>query len=306
VTRRVVALAALAAAAGAAGTVGLSSGAFTAHAAGTATLTTASDWLAPVVTLTMPADGALTNDTTPTLSGAAGSLTGDGATITVRVYSGATATGTPVQTRTTTRAGATWTVNATTLASGTYTAHASQTDTSGNTGTSAARTFTVDTVRPSGTAIAATNGGANAGRPESGDVITFSFGEAITATSILAGWDGTSRAVQVRFTNSTGTGLDTFHVRETGSATSVRLDNNVLTFANVVTNTVSFAATMLRAADGRSVSVTLGAPDVPVNIVAGTSGLVNMRWTTIAGPLDLAGNAINAAAITETDVDRDF
>jgi chitinase len=305
VTRRVVALAALAAVAGAAGAVGVSSAAFTARDDTTATFASG-DWVAPLVTLTTPAEGALTADTTPTLSGAAGNLTGDGATITVRVYSGASTAGTLVQTLTTTRSGVSWTATATTLGQGQHTAQASQTDTAGATGTSVARTFTVDSVRPSAAAIAATNGGANAGRPQSGDVITFSFSEAITATSILAGWDGSSRAVQVRFTSSTSTGLDRFHVRDSGGGTAVKLDSTVLTYANVVTGTVTFAATMLRAADGRSVSVTLGTPDAPANVVAGSSGPVNMRWTTIAGPLDLAGNAINLATVIETDGDQDF
>jgi len=305
-TRRGGALAALAALTATAGAVQLSSAAFTAQDANTASFTSG-DWVAPVVTLTTPAAGSLTNDATPTLSGSAGNLSGDGTTITVRIYSGASTAGTLVQTRTATRSGTSWTVDATTLASAQYTVQASQTDAAGQTGTSAAHTFTVDAVRPSGTAVAAANGGANAGRPESGDVISFSFSEAITATSLLAGWDGTARTVQVRFTNSTTSPtLDTFRIRDSAGNTTVKLDNNVATYANVVTNTVNFAATMVRAADGQSVSVTLGTPNAPANIVAGTSGLVNMRWTTIAGPLDLAGNAINVANVTEADGDRDF
>ena len=82
--------------------------------------------------MTAPADGSRTNDTTPTYSGAAGTATGDSASVTVKVYAGATATGSPVQTLTATRSAATWTVDARRrLAEGTYTAQATQADDAG-------------------------------------------------------------------------------------------------------------------------------------------------------------------------------
>jgi hypothetical protein len=103
-----------------------------------------SDTTAPSVTLTQPADASSTADTTPTYSGAAGTATGDLDTITVKIYAGSTATGSPVQTLTTTKTGGTWTVDGTTpLAPGTYTAQAEQSDAAGNTGFSTANTFTV-------------------------------------------------------------------------------------------------------------------------------------------------------------------
>ena len=98
----------------------------------------------PTVTLTAPATASSGNDTTPTLSGAAGSATGDSTTVTVKIYNGATL----VQTLTPTRAGAAWTTTAAALAQGTYTATATQTDAAGNTGTSTTNTFTIDTAAP--------------------------------------------------------------------------------------------------------------------------------------------------------------
>src|SRR5207249_4292145 len=84
-------------------------------------------------------------------TGVAGTATGDNNQVTLKIYSGSTATGTPVQTLTVNKGagGAYTTPNAATLADGTYTAQASQTDTAGNTGFSSANTFVVDTVRPS-------------------------------------------------------------------------------------------------------------------------------------------------------------
>src|SRR5262249_52811425 len=84
------------------------------------------DTAAPTVTLTSPANGGSTNDTTPTLSGAAGTAAGDLATVTVKLYSGNTATGTPLQTLMAPVINSAWTVDATALPQGTYTAPAAQ------------------------------------------------------------------------------------------------------------------------------------------------------------------------------------
>jgi hypothetical protein len=83
------------------------------------------------------------DDATPTLSGTAGNAPGDGNAVTVRVYAGGAAAGTPVQTLVATRSGGAWSVDAAALAPGTYTAQAAQSDVAGNTGLSAPATFTV-------------------------------------------------------------------------------------------------------------------------------------------------------------------
>jgi chitinase len=259
---------------------------------------------APVVTLTAPANGSATNDTTPTLSGAAGNTTGDNLPITVKIYSGASATGTPVQTRTPNRTAATWTTTLTTaLAVGTYTAQATQTDTSGNTGTSAASTFTVDTTKPAATRVVAANKtGGTAGKIESGDTITFTYSEPITAASVWSGWGGTSATVRVRFTDVTGN-ADTFTVLDAASAANVKL-GTVATNGNYVSANTTFDSTMVRSADGASIVVTLGTPAS----VQGTAVTAkNMTWTPVIGITDLAGNtSTTAPSWTETVSSVDF
>jgi Bacterial Ig-like domain len=101
----------------------------------------------PSVTLTAPATGP-TNNTTPTLGGGAGTDAGDSATVTVKLYSGSSVSGSPVQTLPATRNGGSWSVDPSALADGIYTAQAEQTDAAGNTGTSGARTFSVDATAP--------------------------------------------------------------------------------------------------------------------------------------------------------------
>jgi hypothetical protein len=300
VKRTLVVLAALLAAVAAA--TG-SQAVFTASAQNAAsTFATASDWVAPAVTLTTPAAGASTSSTTPTLSGAAGNATGDNMLVTVKIYSGSSATGTPVQTKTPTRSGATWTTTASTLTAGTYTAQATQADAAGNTGTSTANTFTVDTTKPTATSVVATNkSGGTAGKIESGDTVTFTYSEAIAPASVLSGWNGTSTTVRMRFTDNSTT--DSFTVLDSSSAANVHL-GSVATNGNYVSATTTFNSTMAMSADGKSVIVTLGTPS-SVQSTAVTAK--NMVWTVGSGITDLAGNTITTpATYTETDSDRDF
>jgi hypothetical protein len=307
--RSALAVLALAALAAAGSGVHPSRAAFTASGGNPAnTFTTAADWVAPAVTLTAPADGAFTNDT-PTFSGAAGTATGDATTVTLRVYSGTTATGTPLQTLTATRSGATWSAAATALPAGaTYTARATQTDGGGNTGTSATSTFSVDTTAPTPTMISAANAaGGTAGRLGVGDSITFRFSEAIAPGSVLSTFSGgsTTADVRVRFSNSGN--ADTFTVLDSASAANVMLATTVATNANLVTgSTVTWPATMTQSGDGTSFTIVLGT--APASGVANTVNTAkNMVWTTRAGPTDLAGNALSiAGTIPETDADVDF
>jgi len=293
----------------AAGAVRLSSAAFTSKSRNTATFGTAADWVGPAVTLTAPANGAFTNDTTPTLAGAAGNLTGDSNTVTARVYSGSAASGTPVQTRTATRSAASWSTPATALANGTYTAQATQTDTAGNTGTSSANTFTVDTVLPTPTSISTANGGSRAGLLEAGDSITFTFSEPILPTSVLSTFTGASATVGVRFINSAS--ADGFTVVDGSGAATLKLDTGTTTTAGVALNgqfvraTATITGTMTRSADGHSFTIVLGTVSATVAATSAAPA-TNIRWNVKAGATDRAGNAVAAATVTETDSDVDF
>jgi hypothetical protein len=99
------------------------------------------DRVAPAVTLTTPANGATTES--PVFSGAAGTAAGDSTNVTVQVYPGSTPTGAPVATEAGTVTAGAWSVPTIDLPPGSYTAQAHQTDSAGNAGNSATRTFTV-------------------------------------------------------------------------------------------------------------------------------------------------------------------
>ena len=213
-------------------------------------VSTKADWVPPAVTLAAPADGLFTNNPRPTLSGAAGTAAGDQGTVTAAVYAGATATGAPQQTLTPAVAGGAWTASPTALADGTYTAQATQDDAAGNTGRSAAHTFTVDTVAPRGIAVGATNGSGTVGHLDAGDTITFTYSEPIDPASIMAGFTGAAKAVQVRFINSAS--RDQITILDGSGAPTVNLETGTLvtggltTQANYVGGTVIFAGTLTR------------------------------------------------------------
>ncbi|MBN1529698.1 MAG: metallophosphoesterase [Thermoleophilaceae bacterium] len=107
----------------------------------------------PKVSVTKPAAGAETTDTTPRLSGRAGRASGDRRLVSVRVYVGRRAKGRAQRLLTARRsAGGGWSLEVRpALLPGTYTAVARQLDARGNRGVSRARSFTVKavkTVRP--------------------------------------------------------------------------------------------------------------------------------------------------------------
>src|ERR1019366_4816237 len=104
------------------------------------------DTPAPVVSLnSLPA---WTKSSTPTLTGGAGSLAGDRATVHVTVYDGSSVGGAVAESSTVAVSASKWSDTVATLTDGTYTAQVSQEDEAGNVGTSTAVTFTVDTVAP--------------------------------------------------------------------------------------------------------------------------------------------------------------
>ena len=110
------------------------------------------DTAAPAPTITTPANGSTGVSTSPTFTGTAGAQvadtthSADDTTVTVKVYLGATTGGTLVETLTATATAGSWTATGTPLILNTqYTVQATQTDSAGNTGTSAASTFTTGT-----------------------------------------------------------------------------------------------------------------------------------------------------------------
>ena len=170
------------------------------------------DTTGPFVSLTAPADGLSTQDTTPTFSGDAGTATGDTDTVNVKIYSGSTATGTPVETLTTTATAGTWSVDSAGLVEGTYTARADQDDSVSNTGFSFPTTFTVDTTAPTGVTLDAPADGSTTNDPT--PTLSGAAGDAT----------GDDANVEVKIYDGTGTGgtvAETLSATRTGTSWTV-------------------------------------------------------------------------------------
>jgi hypothetical protein len=99
----------------------------------------------PVVTITSPVNGSLSNESTPIVAGQGEDTSG---AVTLRVYRGPVAAGEPVQEESTFVFAGTWELGLERLADGTYTAQATQTNAFSETGASAPVTFTIDTAPP--------------------------------------------------------------------------------------------------------------------------------------------------------------
>ena len=114
------------------------------------------DSTAPTPSLTSPATGSTTNDTTPTFSGSAGVLSGDMSSVTIRIYQGSNTTGSPVQTLPAVVSEGAFSIpaSAALVPDGQYTAQVEQDDAAGNEGLSSPVTFTVDSTAPSTTITA--------------------------------------------------------------------------------------------------------------------------------------------------------
>ncbi|MDT7660330.1 MAG: hypothetical protein QOF38_5045, partial [Pseudonocardiales bacterium] len=163
----------------------------------------AADTTAPVVTVLSPAAAATVKSATPTVSGTGGQAVGDNSSVTVRVYAGSTATGAATQTATPTIASdGSWSTSLSSLTDGTYTVQASQSDGAGNTGTSGAVTFTVDTTVPDTTDPVVT-----VTAPASGATVK-SATPTVSGTGGQAVGDNSSVTVRV-YAGSTATGTAT-------------------------------------------------------------------------------------------------
>ena len=150
------------------------------------------------VTLSSPTGGSTVKVAKPTFSGAAGTATGDSSTVTVKVYAGADTTGTLAQTLSATASSGAWSVTSPSdLPPGTYTAIASQASSNGNTGSSAAVTFTVDTSGPV-VAVTAPVGGASLGTatPQVAGTGSGAVDASTVRVSVYAGGTATGSPVQ--------------------------------------------------------------------------------------------------------------
>jgi chitinase len=191
------------------------------------------------------------------------------------------------------------TADSTGIADGAYSVRVITTDNAGVSTTGSTSQIVIDNQTPAGSDVAAGNGGATAGRLESGDWIRFTWTEPMAPASILSGWTGASQAITVRVRNNASNDEMHFYSGATQlnlvlSATDLKLGGNF------VSSDAQFNATMARS--GNSITVTLGTrTSGTVQTVASST----MTWRPSSSATDLAGKASATTTVTET-ADQDF
>ena len=174
----------------------------------------------------------------PTFAGTAGNDAGDAGTVTVKVYSGSSVSGSPLQTLTATRSGTTWSVPASAaLALGTYTAQAEQSDSVGHTGRSAPSTFTIVAPPPSNNAPMCTDGTKTTPNATPASITlacTDADGDALTLSIVAAPGHGTLGSINAGSVTYTPTGTYAGSDAFTFKASDGKADSNVATISITV------------------------------------------------------------------------
>ena len=199
-----------------------------------------------------------------------------------------------------------------TVGDGSYDLRAQLVDANGTTTTSAvvgARLVDNSPVRALD--VQSANGGGTVGRLDNGDTVTLTYSEKLNLASVVAGWDGTAKAVTVRLRdgNLVGGGAKDDTLDVTGAN---------LGAVNLKADYVKSGKTVQWAGSMTATTVTVGTSTrtvVTVRLGAVTSGsglrtvssTPTMLWTPSSTATDLSGQKCSTAPAAETGTaDRDF
>jgi large repetitive protein len=231
---------------------------------------------APTLSVTTPKGGEILKSSKVSFSGSTGNEPGDSSTVTVEIFTGTSASGSPAQTLTGARSGSTWTTagKELRLTNDTYTVRAKQSDLAGNIGQSAPVTFTVESSAPTVTLNRLPEYTNDAEPSFSGSADTSEAGSEVT----LKIWRGTSASgtlaeLPVKVTQSAGAWFAT---------ASKALSEGVYTAqaeqaADPESNPAGVSATTTFTVDTTAPVPTLSAPAASsgVETVSGTAGVAS-------------------------------
>ena len=165
-------------------------------------------------------------------------------------------------------------------------------DVAGNSVTTPTQSVVVDGTAPTGADAQGVAVGGTPGKAETGDKLVLSFSEPIDPSSVILGWDGSSRNVAVRIVN--GSKADTIEVWN-GSSTIAPLGTITLPGKDYVKSSVDFTASPM-ALSGSTLTVTLGTTSGASNVTTGSSGPIG--WVPTSSLYDRAGNALSSSTVT--------
>ena len=188
----------------------------------------------------------------------------------------------------------------------------------GNDGLYAAN-IVIDTTAPTASAIATTPNPKD-GIPDASDVISYTYSEVMSPSSILSGWNGTgSQNVYAHFSRASGSDTqlaicESLSSPATSCSTSVNLGTLDLGDSSRYMpsgDTINLNATISMATvSGKSVvTVTLGTQYSTVGtgaVFTSQTGTMTIAWTPSVSATDLAGNACSNTAKNESSAAENF
>ncbi|MGZ8632187.1 MAG: hypothetical protein ACXWZF_14685 [Actinomycetota bacterium] len=187
------------------------------------------------------------------------------------------------------------------LAPGSKSFSITATDVAANGATQGGFSVTVDNTAPSASDVQTVNGGATAGRAETGDQLVLTYSEPMDPYRILAGWTGSSTTVTVRLVNNGGG--DRVQIRDAANTATLPLGTVFLNRTDFTTANRDFTSSTM-VMGGSTITITLGTPSGAVTTAAAAA---NMSWTPSNTAWDRAGNACSTASRTEiAPLDLDF
>ncbi|WP_181309596.1 Ig-like domain-containing protein [Nocardioides campestrisoli] len=279
----------------------------TAGYSATAVATTQVDNTPPTVALTAPAG---TVSGTVTFTGTAGDAGSGLRTVVLQRAAAGAGAWTDVCTATTAPTTSAWscTVDTRPLADGRYDLRAVATDRAGNTTTSAVvANRTLDNAPAlAGLDVQSVNGGRAAERLDGGDTLVYTFTREVNLGSILAGWNGAERNVQVRVAGGFFGG-DVLEVSGVNLGSLELRGNYVLTIFGRTLPATMTAET--ETVGGRTrTKVVVRFQEIPSGISTPTpSSPADMTWTPSGSVTDLLGNRSSTSTVTESGpLDKEF
>jgi chitinase len=138
---------------------------------------------------------------------------------------------------------------------------------------------------PAAADVQTQNGGSKAGKPESGDSITFTFAGAVDPALVLAGWNGGAALVTVHFQDNAKDDVLTVRNASTGA---MLFPLGFVNLGGDYSHTADFRFSVMTAS-GNTVRIVLGTVS---GLVKEKPGGVAMVWSsptntiTESGPLD--------------------
>lgn len=186
------------------------------------------------------------------------------------------------------------------LSNGTYSYTLTLTDAAGNSKAESGYTVTVDGTAPTASAIQTANkSGGTAGRPEAGDVVTFTYSETIDPLADTTGLTGVVRIDN----NATGGGNDRLQVWDSANSSQLPLGSVDLGRSDYVSSSRTYTSSPITLSNA-VVTVKLGTASGVGTTAAGNGSL---SWTPSNGLVDRAGNAVSTTTRTESGTsDKDF